>query len=92
MHPESVEQTVFWTEERRFEWLVMPIGLTNAPSSFQCVMYKAFEGLDFVKVYMDDMFLHDLSDQKHLVHLQEVFARLYKYKFYLNLHKYQFFL
>ena len=46
---------------------------------------KGFEGLDFVKVYIDDVFLHRQSEQKHSVHLQEVFARLCKYKFYLEL-------
>ena len=41
---------------------------------------------------MDDILLHICSDQEHLVYLQEVFARLYKYKFYLKLHKHQFIL
>ena len=53
---------------------------------------ESFEGLDFVKVYMDDVLLHSRSEQEHLVHLQEVFARLHKYKFYLKLCKCQFFL
>ena len=57
------------------------MGLTNAPESFQHVKYKVFEGLDFVKVYMDGV----------LLHLQELFARLHNYKFYLKLCKCQFF-
>ena len=70
----------------------MNMGLTNASSSFQCVMLKAIEGLDFVKMYIDDVLLHSQSEQEHLLHLQEVFARLYKDKLYLKLYKYQFFL
>ena len=59
----------------------MPMGLTNAPSSFQWVVWRVFEGLDFDKVYIDDVLLHSWSEQEHLVHFQEVFARLRKNKF-----------
>ena len=41
---------------------------------------------------MDDVLLHSWSEQENLVHLQAVFARLHKYKFYLKLRKCQFFL
>lgn len=34
MHPESIEKTAFVTQDGQWEWLVMPMGLTNAPSSF----------------------------------------------------------
>ena len=87
MHLDGVEQTAFWTQDEHYEWLVMSMGLTNAPSSFQRVMQKVFEGLNFVKVYIHDLLLHHQSEQEHLVHLQEVFARLHKYKFYFKLHK-----
>ena len=87
MHPDSIEQAVFQIQDGQYEWLVMPMGLTNAPSSFQCVIQKVFEGLDFVKVYINDVLLHSQSEKEHLVHLQKVFDRLCKYKFYLKLHK-----
>jgi len=42
MKEEDVPKTTFRTHERHYEFLVMPYGLTNAPSTFQCLMNDIF--------------------------------------------------
>lgn len=38
MHPDGIEKTAFRTHQGLFEFLVMPFGLINAPTTFQALM------------------------------------------------------
>jgi hypothetical protein len=38
MHPNDVAKTAFHTHHGHFEFLAMPFGLSNAPSTFQALM------------------------------------------------------
>ena len=54
-----------------FEWVVMPFGLSNAPSTFQYLMNQMFFDLldHFVVIYLDDILVFSESLSKHLAHL-----------------------
>jgi len=89
---EDTHKTAFRTPLGLFEWLVMPFGLCNAPSTFQNAMDKVFGQRigRFVLVYMDDILIYSRSREEHLQHLQEVFNLLSSHNYYLKRKKCDF--
>eukprot|EP00118_Oscarella_pearsei_P017903 m.180288 g.180288 ORF g.180288 m.180288 type:complete len:1472 (+) comp39243_c0_seq11:859-5274(+) len=75
--PEDVEKTAFITPVGLFEFLVMPFGLCNAPSSFQRAMDSLLAGLKWQRclVYLDDVLVFSKDFQSHLTDLDLVFNR-----------------
>ena len=87
MKPSDIFKTSFTTPLGLFEWVVMPMGLINAPASFQRVMTDTFKDLPFIQVYMDDIVVHSESEQQHQVHLRQVFQKLKENELKLNIQK-----
>ena len=62
-------KTAFNTPYGHFEFKVLPMGITNAPSTFQAVMNSIFRHLDYVLVYLDDILVTSRNPEEHLQHL-----------------------
>jgi hypothetical protein len=71
---EDIPKTDFSTRYGLYEYLVMSIGLTNAPTHFMYLMNSVFmEELDkFVVVFIDDILVFFKSKIEHEEHLRIV--------------------
>ncbi len=78
MDPSSIERTTFVTPSGSYEWLVMPMGLANAPATFQRLMQKTLGHLKFVGIYLDDIVIFSANMEEHKQHLQAVLEILKK--------------
>ncbi|GBG74082.1 hypothetical protein CBR_g17793 [Chara braunii] len=85
-------KTAFKTQYGHFEWLVMPIGLTNAPTTFQAAMTTKFRHMldRYVLIYLDDILVYSRSLEEHVEHLRTVLERLRQAKYKANRDKCEF--
>lgn len=92
MHPRDIEKTAFNVENGHYEYVRMPFGLKNAPSTFQRVMDNILKGLQnkICFVYMDDIVIFSTSLQEHIDNLKLVFERLREANFKIQLDKCEF--
>ncbi|MBW0518950.1 hypothetical protein O181_058665 [Austropuccinia psidii MF-1] len=70
--------TCFTTECGSHEYLVMPFGITNAPSSFQNLVNYLFYDLLYIYfvIYLDDIMAFSKSEEEHVTHVSTVLSRL----------------
>ena len=86
-------KTAFQTRYGHYEFMVVPIGLTNSPATFQAYINHALRGLvdDFCIVYLDDILVFSKTQEEHEDHLQRVCERLRGAELYAKPSKCQFF-
>ena len=68
---EDIFKTAFRTTYEHYEFLVMPFGLMNAPTSFMCLMNSVLSKyLDkFVVVFIDYILIYSKTKEEHDEHL-----------------------
>ncbi|GKA59775.1 ty3-gypsy retrotransposon protein [Tanacetum coccineum] len=89
---EDIAKTTFRTHHGHYEFLVMPFGLSNAPSTFQATMNHIFRSVlrKFVLVFFDDILVYSTSWELHLQHLETVFSILQSNLFFAKQSKCEF--
>jgi hypothetical protein len=89
----DIDKTAFTSRHGHYEWLVLPMGLTNAPAAFMALMEDTFRAeLDkFVVTFLDDILVYSRTFEEHEQHLRTVFQRLRDKKLYAKRSKCEFF-
>lgn len=92
IHPNSIKKTAFSVDNGHYEFLRMPFGLKNAPSTFQRVMDEVLKDLQnkICMVYMDDIIIFSTSLQEHIQNLKLVFNKLREAQLRIQLDKCEF--
>jgi hypothetical protein len=88
----DVSKTVFRTHYGHYEFLVLPFGLTNAPSLFMDLMNRVFQSYlnKFMVVFINDILVYLNSFEEHEKHLRQVLQTLRNHQLYVKLSKYEF--
>ena len=75
-----------------YKWVVMPMGLTNAPATFMQTMNNLFSDMldSGMAVFLDDILVYLGMVDKHFMLLEQVLACLCQYIFYCKLKKCSF--
>lgn len=83
MRPEDVPKIVFHTHEEHYEFLVMPFGPTNAPSTFQGLIEIFGSYLrKFVFVFFSNILIYSKTMGDHASHLGVVLTVLQHHQLY----------
>ncbi|XP_042401280.1 uncharacterized protein LOC121991335 [Zingiber officinale] len=86
IHQPNIPKTTFQTHDGHYEFLVMPFGLINAPSTFQSLLNDIFRFYlrQFVLNFFDDNLVYSSSFEDHLHHLYKVLTLLCEHSLYVK--------
>ena len=85
-------KTAFRTRDSHFKYLVLPFGLSNAPTTFQAYINQALIGLVDVTcvIYLDDILIYSADLAQHEADMKAVLERLRQHRLYTKLQKCEF--
>ena len=86
---EDIYKNIFQTRYGNYGFVVVPLGLTNSPATFMCLMNNMFPPyLDkFTIVFIDDTLIHFKNEEEHVEHLEIVLRLLREDPLYSKLNK-----
>ena len=68
---DSRAKTVFVTPFGKYEFLMVPFSLAQAPAYFQLLMNKVLEGLPYAMTYLDNIIIFSKNELEHMEHLED---------------------
>lgn len=93
LEPESAARTAFSCEYGQFSFKRMPMGCRNSPAVFCKIMDTALKDIDKSEVlsYMDDVVIHSVDEENHLINLKKFFQVCAVNNLRINIKKVNFF-
>ena len=89
---DDVQKTAFRSRYSHYEYVVMPFGVTNAPTVFMDYMNRIFRPFlyKFVIVFIDNILIYSRTQKEHAEHLRLVLSVLREKQLYAKLFKCEF--
>jgi hypothetical protein len=86
MKAAEIPKMAFRTHEGHYEFLVIPFGLCNAPSTFQSLMNHVFHPFlhNFVLVFFDDILIYSKTWTNHITHVDQVLHLLSQHQLFMK--------
>jgi hypothetical protein len=86
MTPDHIKYTAVTTPFGLYEWVVMPMGLRNAPPIHQRRMTTALSDYigKFCHIYLDDIVIWSNSVEEHQTHVEMILTQLQEHCLHLN--------
>jgi hypothetical protein len=86
MKEADIPKMTFHTHEGHYEFLVMPFGLCNAPSTFQSLMNHVLCPFlrHFVLFFFDNILIYRKTWTDHLTHVDQVLHLLSQHQLFLK--------
>jgi hypothetical protein len=90
---EEISKTSYRKRYGDYKFIVVPFGLSNAPTIFMCLMNNVFrEYLDkFFIAFLDDILVYSKIEEEHEKHLRKVLQVLREHQLYEKLRKCSFY-
>jgi hypothetical protein len=90
---EDIHKTTIRMRYGRYEFVVVPFGLTNAPATFMCLMNNVLSKFleKFVLVFIYDILIYSKNREEHEEHLRLVLQVLMEHHLYSKFRKCDFF-
>jgi hypothetical protein len=75
---QDISKITFRTNYGLYEFIILPFGLTNAPTTFMSLMNSLFQEYlgKFVFVFLDEILKYSKSKEEHMEHLELLFEVL----------------
>lgn len=92
VHQDDIAKTAFSCEFGHYEYTRLPMGMKNAPATFQRLMNDALK--DYIGricfCYMDDIIIFSSSLEEHIISLKKIFRRFKELNLMIQLDKCEF--
>ena len=90
---EDIHKKTFRTRYGHYEFVVVPFGLTNAPTTFMCLMNSVFSRYlyKFGLVFLDDILVYSKNEEEHEEHFRLTLQLLREHQLYAKLRKCDFY-
>ena len=89
---DDVKKMAFRSQYGHYEYMVMPFGVTNAPTVFMDYMNRMFQPFidKFVVIFIDDILIYSRTQKEHVEHPRLVLGVLREKQLYAKLSKCEF--
>jgi hypothetical protein len=90
---EDIQKTTFRKRYGNYEFVVVPLRFTNAPTTFMCLMNSVLSKYigKFVPIFADDILVYSKTRGDHEEHIRMVLQVLREHQLYVKFNKCDFF-